>query len=197
MTGKKLMMKIEVFAAIMLIFVIVGSGCVEQSPQNTTEITEITIPGHPIYVFSNDVRTALKYNVTYEDDIRHAVLQSGHMNVIFNGSSAEDDTYFSVVLYNVVQKIQTFFVYEGGLMKFDTYYSVNDTWYGTQNNTIPKENITSLKPPIIEIRGPNTGATSNEITFDGRKILIQGQTYKNLTLAGDKLALIVMGIKRV
>jgi hypothetical protein len=194
MTGKKLRMKT---AVILLVLIALGMGCVQQTPQNSTEITEITLPGHPTYVFSNDVRTALKYNTSFEDDIGHAIRQSGHLNIIFNGSSTEDDAYFSVVLYNVIEKIQTFFVYEGGLMKVDTYYSINNTWYSAGNDTIPYANITALASPIIEIRGPHTGALENSITFNGRRILIQGQSYGNLTLAGDKLALIVMGVKQV
>jgi hypothetical protein len=50
---------------------------------------------------------------------------------------------------------------------------------------------------VIWLVGPNTGAKETAVNIDGNIIYIQGTSYENLVLAGDKFALIVMGIERI
>jgi len=177
-------------AALLLVVIFAIAGCVQQ----TGQITEITLPGHPVYTFSADVRDSLKYPVSDKEAIRQALLGADKINIIFDGSDAEDNKYFQVVLYNLVTKMQTFFVYEGKIVDFRTYYFIGDQWYNSTGGTIAKPEIEGAS---IWVKGPNTGGIDNSIIYFDNKIYLQGTTYGNLTLAGDKLALIVLGVERV
>ncbi|MCX6815951.1 MAG: hypothetical protein NT120_03805 [Candidatus Aenigmarchaeota archaeon] len=162
------------------------------TPQ-TKKITEITLPDQPntVYTFSSDVRDALRYPASSTDNIRYVLFNSNKINIVFNGTSAEDDTYFYTVIFNTIWKMQQFFVNNGKLVDFQQFYFINGTWYVSANETTVKPNITG---PIIWIRGPNTGALNNSIELINNTIFLQGTTYGNLTLAGDKLALITLGV---
>lgn len=173
----------------LLAFVVFLAGCTQQQEQ-----TDVQIPGHPVvYSFSNPIKEALKYPVTEKDEIRTMILSSRNMNVIFDGSSAEDNKYFQVVLYNIVTKIQTFFVYEGVLMRFNTYYFIGDKWYNSTDET-ERPDLSGL---TLWIKGPDTGATGNSVSFADNTIFVQGMNYKNLTLAGDRLVLLVIGVEKI
>ena len=174
--------------SILLVIVLLISGCVQQQQP----VTEVTIPGHPTYTFSNPIDEALKYPVGNEIEIVRSILKSKELNIVFNGSSAEDDAYFQAVLYNIVTKLQTFFVYQGSILRVQTFYFIGDQWYNLTSNTTAPD----IEGLTIWIRGPNTGATENSIKLENSTIYIQGLTYKNLTLAGDRLVLAALGVQK-
>src|SRR3989338_6133802 len=163
-------------AAFLLVVIFAIAGCVQQ----TGPITEITLHGHPTYTFSTDVMDALKYHVSDKEAIRQALLGANKIDIIFDGSDAEDNKYFQVVLYNLVTKMQTFFVYEGKIVDFRTYYFIGDQWYNATGNTTKPR----IEGTLIWVKGPHTGAVDNSIIYFDNTIYLQGTTYGNLTLAG-------------
>ena len=175
---------------ILIVSILSISGCV-----NEEEIKELRIPGHGnhIYQFSHDIREALKVPVNDPIAIKKSVWQSDRLNIIFNGSSKQDNAYFQVVAINIVSKLQTFFAYEGKLLQFPVFYYENGKWFNsTEEITIP-----DLEGANLWLVGPNTGAMDTSLFSVDNVIYLQGTSYKNLTLAGDKFALIIMGIDKI
>ncbi|MCX6819057.1 MAG: hypothetical protein NT129_03605 [Candidatus Aenigmarchaeota archaeon] len=181
---------------IMIIFiaVILLSGCIEQEQEK--EIKSITIPGHgqQVYEFSYDIKKSLAVYSNDPASIKGLVWNSSKINIVFNGSNEDDNAYFRVVLINTINKLQAFFAYEGKLIDYDTFYFVDWQWY---NKSIDKINKTEFSDTVIWLVGPNTGAKETAVNIEGNIIYIQGTSYENLVLAGDKFALIVMGIERI
>jgi hypothetical protein len=190
------MKKILIIIFVVSAFVIV-SGCTGQN----APITEITIPGHgqQIYQFSYDIRESQA--ITSDDPllISLAAANADNINIVFDASSSKDNSYFQVIIINIIQKITTYYSYEGKVfVDFPVYYYIDvngtRTWYNKTNEEIQKPD---LNETTLWLLGPSTGASETSVTLDGNIIYIQGTSYKNLTLAGDKFALIVMGIKEV
>lgn len=178
------------FVLIMLVFTLIISGCTEEK-----EIKELRIPehGNHIYEFSNDIREALKVPVNDPIAIKKLVWQSDRLNIIFNGSSQQDNAYFQVVAINIVSKLQTFFAYEGKVLQFPAFYYENGRWFNSTGEVV----LPDLEGANLWLVGPNTGAVDTSLFSIGDIIYLQGTSYKNLTLAGDKFALIVMGIDKI
>lgn len=186
-------MKKAFFAvAIIFISVVFISGCTEQQ----AEIKEITIDGHgnQVYQFSYDIRESQKIASDDPLAISMLVANSDYMNIVFDGSDNQDNGYFQVVLINIVQKLTTYYSYEGKAFSGLPIY-----YYITENNTIvwynsAQENITEpdLSGTTLWLLGPSTGANETSVRLNNNTIYIQGTSYKNLTLAGDKFALIFM-----
>jgi hypothetical protein len=176
---------------IILASIVIISGCTEEQ-----KITELKIPGHgnQVYVFSNDIREVLKVPVSDPIEIQQLVWQSDRLNIIFNGSSQQDNAYFQVVAVNIVFKLQTFFAYEGKILQFPVFYYENDNWF---NSTGDKLTVLNLEGANLWLLGPDTGAKSTSLYSLDNIIYLQGTDYKNLTLAGDKFALIVMGVDSI
>lgn len=175
-----------------ILLIVFASACVQQTP-----ITEITIPGHPVYTFSNDVRESLQVKADNSDGIRKLISSTRHLTVVFDGSDAKDNGSFGVVAFNIITKLQTYFVYEGQILAVDSYYYIGEQWFGTVNNTNTQVERPGLTDPVIWLKGPSTGANETSVLLDGNIIFVQGLTHKDLTLAGDRLTLIVLGIERV
>jgi hypothetical protein len=167
------------------------SGCTEDK-----EIKELKIPGHGnhVYEFSNDIREALKVPVNDPIAIKKLVWQSDRLNIIFNGSSQQDNAYFQVLAINIVSKLQTFFAYEGKLLDFPVfYYDDKRRWF----NSTEEVAIPNLEGANLWLLGPDTGAKDTSLLSIDNIIYLQGTSYKNLILVGDKLALIIMGIDKI
>lgn len=165
----------------MLAVIILVSGCVQQQ-----ELREITISGqgNQVYVFSYDIRESVKVKSSNETSIR-SLLRTDSINILYNGTNEQDLAYFNVALFNIREKLRTFYTYNGILLKFyPFYYTVNE---------LVNFSNESISNPTIEIRGPNTGATETSVTVNGT-ILVQGTTSRNLQLAADRLVLVVFGI---
>ncbi len=180
-----------VYALPILIIVLI-SGCTQQQP-----ITEISIPGHPIYAFSNDVRESLQVRTSDPDGIRRLVLISRNITVVFNGSDENDNGIFQVAAFDTVTRLQTYFVYEGVILSVASSYYIGDQWFSIVNGTSMPVAMPEFTGPVIWLKGPATGANETSVTLDKNIIIVQGITQKGVTLAGDRLSLVVLGVERV
>ena len=173
-----------------LVIVILAAGCIQQEKP----VTELKISGHPqIYSFSSDLREALKVPATGQMEMQTMFSSSDRIDIVFNGTSTQDNAYFRVVLINIVSKLQTYSVNEGKILEFDTYYFVDGVWYNATNNEIEKPDFGAA----IWLKGPDTGATETSVRIEGNIVTVPGTFYKNLTLAGDKFVLVVFGIDKI
>lgn len=169
-------------SVLLLFSVILVSACVSQQ-----EIKEITIPGHgnQIYTFSHDIRLAAKVFSNDEYAIRN-VFANDSVPLVFDGSNQQDNAFFTVVATNL-GKIQTYFAYEGRLFSFEPYYFLGEKWYDRNGAEIGKPGFANA----LWLKGPATGANETSVTINNGIVYLQGTSYQNLTLAGDKLVLIV------
>lgn len=180
----------RVVMLIALVSVLVVSGCTEQQP-----ITEVSIPGHgnQIYAFHNDIRESLTVPVNNPAGIKALINSSNGMNLVFDGSSPQDNAYFTVVTTEVTEKISTYYSYEGKLFGFAPYYYMGEQWYdsgGVEINGPPSG-------PVLWLLGPSTGANGTSLRLENSTVYLSGDSYKGLTLASDKLALLVFNIDKV
>jgi hypothetical protein len=174
------------FFHIAVICVIIVAGCVQEE----VALKEISIPGHnDIYTFSNDIRDALKVESNNPAAIKSQFYE-GEMSVVFDGSSPQDNAYFTVVMTNIMAKVPTYLAYEGVLIKFQPYYFIGETWYNRNGDEIEKPKLAN----VLWLKGPSTGAEETSVNIINNTIILQGTSYQNLTLAGDRLVLEVMGI---
>lgn len=172
-----------------VLLVVLLSACVQQQ-----EIKELRIPGHPqVYSFSNDLREVLKVPVHERNQIAQLLLESGGFDVVFNGTSGQDNAYFTIVALNTVAKLQTYSGNEGRLLEFRAYYFVDGIWYNSTNDEISEPAL----GPAIWMKGPGTGASETSVSADGNIIYIQGTSYRNLTLAADRLVLLAFGVENI
>ena len=143
------------------------------------------------YVFSNNIYNTLNSTVIEDKQyIKNALDSPVSVVIAFNGSSAEDNSYFSVVSYNLVDKLKNYYVYsKAKIVKF----AAIDL---QQNKTISKGNT------IIFFQGPNTGAKNSSVYYDNacvidgavvstfsRCIIVQGTDYAGLVKASERLVL--------
>ena len=179
------------FSFILMVSIILVAGCVQQEE---VSIKEVSIPGHnDIYTFTNDLRESLQVAADDPQEIRQKFF-SGSMNLVFDGSSQQDNAYFTVIMTNIMAKIPIYLAYEGVLMEFQPYYFVENVWYDRSGNEIEKPALTG---PTLWLRGPATGAENVSLSVTDNNITLQGTSYKELTLAADKLVLIVMDISSI
>lgn len=179
---------------IMIVSVVAISGCINQE-EPKKELYKFTKDGVE-YVFNNNVYDSINISIQDENYVRASIESSQNIILAFNGSSLEDNSYFSVVSYNIVEKLKNYFVYsKGQIMNFKAIDI-------TQNETIPGGST------VIFLRGPNTGAHGTSVYYDGNCIvnnvsiapfnnciMIQGTDYKNFSMASDKLILSVLNIE--
>ncbi|MBI3190687.1 hypothetical protein HYZ41_03205 [archaeon] len=186
----------KIIFLIVIMLVVAISGCTQQNPNNNNDdATELQLPDQPIvYTFSNPVKQALLYPISDSGQIRYAILSSKNIDMVFDGSSSEDNAYFQTTLFNIVQKTQTYSVYNGRIVNFNTYYFIGDKWY---NSTTDRINRTESQNVIIWIKGPNTNAKENSVSLSNNTVYVQGMNYKNLTLAADRLVLTIIGVEKL
>ena len=175
---------------LLVLFVVLISGCAQQKP-----ITEMSIPGHgsEIYTFSNDIHESLRVKTNDPEGIKLIGKQLEQMNIVFNGSSEQDNAYFQVVLTNIGAKLPVYYSYEGRLVYFDYYYFIGNTWYNASSEEIPKPLFIS---PVLWLSGPSS-ANETSLMLVNNIIYLSGTSYKGLTLAGDKLVLLLFGIDHI
>lgn len=177
---------------ILLLFVVVVliSGCAQQQP-----VTEVYIPGHgnQVYTFSNDLREALLVKTNDPEGIKAIGKNLIRMNIVFGGSSSQDNAYFQVVLTNIGAKVPVYYSYEGRLVYFDSYYFLGDKWYNSSNEEIARPSFTSI---TLWLSGPST-SNETSLMLVNSTIFLSGKDYKGLTLAGDKFVLLLFGIDKV
>jgi len=174
------------YELVLLVLVFI-SACVQQP----VPITDIRISGHgeQIYQFSYDIRESVSVKAEAEQQIRGLLINSSKLSIIFN-SSAEDNVVFQVVVFNIAAKLPTYFSYEGKLLHIDAFYYKEDGYLYNKS----EERVEMPSNARIMLLGPNTGAEETSVSLDGNTVILQGVTRKDIVLAGDKLALIVMGI---
>lgn len=175
---------------VLLLFVVFISGCAENTP-----VTEVVIPGHgsQVYTFSNDIRQSLLVKTNNPEGIKAIGRQFTVMNVVFDGSNSQDNAYFQVVLTNIVAKLPIYYSYEGRLVRFNSFYSVGDRWYNSTNEEIKKPEFNG---PALWLVGPST-TNETSVMLTNNTIYLSGDSYKGLTMAGDKLVLLFFGIDSV
>lgn len=171
-----------------LIVVIAASACVQP-------IHEITFPGHgqQVYTFESDIREILEIPINDPASAKLAFDVDNSINIVFDGSSEDDNGFFRVVLINMA-KIPIFYSYDGRAQDFDYYYFLNDTWFNETNGEIEEPNITGT---TVVLKGPNTGASQTAVTVSGNIITLEGTSFGGLKNAGDRLVLAVFGINNV
>jgi hypothetical protein len=76
---------------------------------------------------------------------------------------------------------------------FSYYIGVYYTYEG-QNKTISPQLLSEYNSsePALIILGPGTGAKETSITFDGKNVVVQGETYEDLKLVLGKLLIVVI-----
>ncbi len=177
-----------------LIAIVLAAGCVQQEQP----ITEISIPGHAqIYTFSNDIRQSILVKAENEQEIHSLFQNERHVNIVFNGTDELDNGMFRIALIDINAKIPFYFASQGKGTTIDVYYFISDNvtqWYNFRSEPIPEPELSGL---TLWLRGPATGATETSITLQGKTVLLQGTSQKNLSLAADKLVLIVFGINSI
>lgn len=177
----------------LLIFLLIGvvlvSGCAQQQPRNEIYIRS---HGNQIYTFANDIGEALRVKTNDPQGIKDIGKTLEKLNIVFNGSDVQDNAYFRVVLVNIGAKVPTYYSYEGRLVYFDSYYFVDDKWFNSTN----EETAPSFSGPVLWLKGPATGANETSLVLMNNTIYLSGDSYKGLTLAGDKLVLLLFGIDK-
>ena len=180
-------MKLAVICVMVaLIFV---AGCVQDKP-----VKEIVIPGQKeIYQFTNDLRASVLVKSNDEKGIRNIFLNNENINIVFDGSSEADNAYFTVVIIDFGAKVPLYLSYQGNNVKFAPFYFIGDEWHNSTDDIIKKPNFTG---PVLILKGPNTWAEDTSVDIYNNTVILQGTSYKNLTMAGDKLTLIVLDINK-
>jgi len=163
-----------------------------------TPITNITVPGQNIiYSFNSDIRQSILVKSDDEGAIRGLFYNESLMTFVFNGTSPTDNSMFYVAAYDTVQKIPTYLAYQGHSLQVDKYYFLDAggpdgvVWYNSTGDNITKPDMQGI---VLWLKGPQTGANETSVGLAGKTITIQGMSAKNLSMAADKLALVVFGI---
>jgi hypothetical protein len=157
--------------------VIVSSGCLFFTDQKN--ITEISLYGQD-YKFSHNIVDSLKVSSNNQSGIKEIFDNCTSACVMFNGSSEVDNSYFAVVGYNVIWKLQAYYT---NFNSPKIIYVCNET-----NDT---------SDVVIEFRGPNTGARETSVNLESNHIIVQGTSSINIEKAGDKLVLSIFGISKI
>ncbi len=175
-----------------LLLVLLVAGCTQTAQQ---PITEITIAGHgnQIYTFTHDIRDSIRVQSNDPEGIKAIGDSFRNMTIVFDGSSEEDNGYARVVLVNFLAKVPVYYSYEGRLVKFNSFYYIGDTWYNSTNEEIEQP---VFNGPVLWLVGPST-ATETSVNLVNNTIYLSGTSYKNMTMAGDKLTLILFGINEI
>ena len=93
------------------------TGCLQEQP-----LKEIIIPGQEaVYVFTYDIRESVKIASDNEKTIRSLFVDSTSMNIVYDGSSNQDNAYFIVALANVGNKLRPYLANTGRNLDFNYY----------------------------------------------------------------------------
>ena len=186
----KQMKSIVMFVLIAVIFV---AGCVSQPPK---PITEISIPGQNIiYAFNNDVRESILVKSGSQSEIRNLFFTENELNIVFNCTDQADNGMFRAALIDFTTKVPVYLAYQGKSLKINSFYFMDEgngtQWYNQTGDPVPEPSFSGI---VLWLKGPATGATENSVILSNNTIIIQGLNRTGLSLASDKLTLIVFGI---
>ncbi len=180
----------QLFLILSIVALVFATGCLQEQP-----LKEIVIPGQEaVYVFTYDIRESIKVASDNEKNIRSLFVDSASMNIVYDGSSNQDNAYFRVALINIGEKLRPYMANTGRFVEFNYYYYIGDYWYNSTDDIIDMPNTTMA---TLILKGPETGATETSVRLqDNNTIALQGTSYRNLTLAADKLSLIIFDVSR-
>jgi hypothetical protein len=183
--GKKFL-EIAVVISILLI-----AGCIDQQPAK--ELYNFTKDGVE-YVFDNNIYYSLAVPMQEHEQIVAAVRNASYIAITFNGTNQTENSWYLVVSWNLVERLRNYYEYTQGrfMRNYIKGYELGELSAAMANGTLPANAV------VIELRGPAAGAnaTSVEIVPSNRTwILVQGVNFRNLTMAGDALALAVIGFE--
>ena len=167
------------YLMILIIGLVVSAGCIsQQEPEKYTYV----IKKHGIeYIFSNPIENASLIPVINETEILNEILTTTKVRMTFE-SHEVDNIAFQLAGVDTSSKLSHFYVYgQGRFVDMGAEELINLTEDDKANAT------------IIQLKGPNTGATDTSVYLDQNGwIIIQGTHQKNLTLAADRFALIYL-----
>ena len=153
--------------------VLFTAGCIGQQPPEPP-LQAIEKDGVQ-YVFSTDIREAIKIPVNDRDSIFDALVLAENVTILFENST--DNALFAKHGFELTSKLQNYYV-----------QSLNKI-VGVKG--IEKSNATQAIGLIIELIGPDTGATQSSVTWTGEGIVVQGETNQSFALSVDRLALVL------
>jgi hypothetical protein len=180
-----------------ILAIILITGCTQTSAEQP--ITNLTFPGHSImYTFNNDIRESILLDVPQYSGIRSLFYRESTINIVFNGTNEQDNGMFQVPLIDFTAKVPFYLAAEGKNETLRLFYYVDEgnvtQWYDFENNQIDKPDFDGT---VIWLRGPMDGANSTSIRLENNTIFVQAQNNRNMSVAFDKLTLIVMGIDNI
>lgn len=185
----------KVYAILVLLAIVVAlSGCTS----NGVPITVLQ-QGLTKYQFTDDIRDVLNVNVSDIKTIENGFKSPKQINIVFDGVSRNDNTYFQVAAYNLLVNLKAYYQNSNGeVPKFVSSYYISDEngkWFRTGDNKTGRPDLTE---PTIWLKGPNTGATETSIgikTGTIEKIVyLNGVDGKGIQLSGQRMVLLVMSI---
>lgn len=187
-----MMYRIHVIIALAAIVLI--AGCVqEQKP-----ITEISLPDHQrIYTFSNDIRQSILVKAPDEKKIHDLFQSQDRISIVFDGTDSTDNGLFRIALFDISSKLPFYLASQGRDIAIDVYYFVQDggkQWYNFQNEPIEEPQLAGL---ILQLKGPATGANETSVTLENTTVTLQGASRTGISMAADKLVLVVFGIDSI
>ena len=187
-------MKYLIIAGLFLSVLI--AGCTQ--PPQYEPIREINVAGHPqVYAFGNDIRQSILVKAESEKEIHDLFQNERRLNIVFNGTDELDNGMFRIALIDISSKIPFYFAAEGRTTNIDIYYFLTDNgtqWYNSTNEPIAEPPLAGL---TLWLKGPATGATDTSVSLQNKTVLLQGTSQKNVSLAADKLTLVVFGINNL
>ncbi len=136
-------------------------------------LNSIIVDGNE-YLFNTNLYEVVKIPSDNNEKIKNILDNSRKICINFDNSSETDNAIFAVVSFNIVYKLTRYYLTKENYTK--TFEVCNET-------------------PVIELRGPNTGAKENSVRLKDEKIIIQGMNKKDIEMAADKLILIVFDVR--
>ncbi len=191
------------FFILLVTLLVFASGCVNQEQPKPLEVKEITKDGIT-YEFTNNILDSMNISINNATEIKRIVKYAAAVSIVFNSTTEEDNSYFTVINYNMVGKLTHYYAYSRRKYVDETFYNIY-TIKGDKllkfdrsinNWTESPVGIDNIEWPVLYMKGPNTGAseTSVSLDLDGRIVYIQGTNYRNLSLAADRFVLEVLDV---
>ncbi len=163
-------MRREILFASLAVLVLMFSLCLEEKP-----VTEIVV-GNITYTFSVDIHKSLLVPVEHEKEIRDLLLNSSYIEIVFNGTG-KDNPYFASVGFNIASKLS---IYRNQIGK------------PIEIKGVEIRNASSANTTIL-LLGPTTGARNCKVYLKNSHIIVvEGRTYPELVMAGDRLMLLLL-----
>jgi hypothetical protein len=156
-----------------IVLVSLISGIFLLYSQQKRFLNSIKIDGYE-YQFNTNLYEVAKVPSDNNEKIKNLLDENKKICISFDNSSETDNAIFAVVSFNIVYKLTRYYLTKENYIK--TFEVCNDS-------------------PIIELRGPNTGAKENSVRLKDEKIIIQGMNKKEVEMAADKLILIVFDVR--